>query len=325
MTHWIHPEVEDYLRGFCDPVLPAGRGVLSRDECLALARHADGLLMCMADRVDEDFLRRCPRLKVISAALKGYDNFDVAACARHGVWLTVLPDLLTAPTAELAVGLAIGLGRRLHEADRLVRAGDFRGWRPALYGQGLEGSAVGLVGMGRLGQAVARRLRGFEASLRYYDARRLGPALERQLAVRPVGFRELLETSDVIMLMLPLNAGTHRLIDVRALGRVRPEALLVNVGRGSLVDEEAVADALAEGRLGGYAADVFAFEDWLTEGRPDRVPPRLLVHPRTLWTPHLGSAVDGARRRISFAAAQQLGQALRGVRPEHEVTGSGPE
>jgi phosphonate dehydrogenase len=321
VTHWIHREVAGYLSGFCDPVIP-GSGVLSRERCLELAVDAEALIACMADSVDDAFLARCPRLRVISCVLKGYDNFDVAACARRGVWLTVLPDMLTAPTAELAVGLAIGLGRRLREGDELVREGKFAGWRPQLYGTGLAGGTVGIIGMGLLGQAVARRLSGFDATIIYHDIRPLAAAAERELGLRRAGLRELMSQAGLIFALAPLTAVTRGLIGAGELRALRPGALLVNVGRGSVVDEDAVADALETGLLGGYAADVFAMEDWLLPGHPAAISERLRRHPRTLWTPHLGSAVDSVRREMSMTAARQVEQALRGDRPDHEVTGS---
>jgi phosphonate dehydrogenase len=321
VTHWIHQEAAEHLGGFCHPVIP-GSGVLSRERCVELTTDAEALIACMADSVDDDFLARCPRLRVVSCVLKGYDNFDVAACARRGVSLTVLPDLLTAPTAELAVGLAIGLGRHLREADELVRQGKFAGWRPQLYGTGLAGGTVGIIGMGLLGQAVARRLSGFDTTIIYHDIRPLAAAAERELGLRRVGPRELMSESSLIFALAPLTAVTRGLIGAGELQEMRPGALLVNVGRGSVVDEDAIADALEAGLLGGYAADVFAMEDWLLPGHPARISKRLRRHPRTLWTPHLGSAVDSVRREMSMTAARQVEQALRGERPDHEVTGS---
>ncbi|MFF4031261.1 NAD(P)-dependent oxidoreductase [Streptomyces sviceus] len=321
VTHWIHPEVVDYLRRFCDPVVPVETEVLGRRQCLELAADADALIMCMADRVDDDFLAQCPRLRVISTVVKGYDNFDAEACARRGVWLTVLPDLLTAPTAELAVTLAVALGRRIREGDALMRSGRYDGWRPVLYGTGLYRSRVGVVGMGRLGRAVARRLSGFEPSeVLYYDKQPLGASEERRLGVRAAGLEELMGRCQVVLSLLPLAVDTRHLIGRDAIAAARPGQLLVNVGRGSVVDEDAVAAALDCGPLGGYAADVFGCEDLTAPGHLREVPRRLLTHPRTLLTPHLGSAVDVIRRDMEIAAARQVEQALSGQVPDHEVT-----
>jgi phosphonate dehydrogenase len=318
VTHWVHPEVAAYLAEFCDPVLPDA-GVWPSAELAELAADASGLIVCMADRVDEAFLAGCPRLRVVSATLKGYDNLDAAACARHGTWLTILPDLLTIPAAELAVGLTIAIMRRVAEADRHVRTGAFTGWRPSFYGRGLHGATAGIVGMGRLGQAVAARLAPFGAKIVYCDPRPLPAAAGRRLRATRLELGDLLTRSDVVLLLTPLESLTLRLVAEPGLRSMRPGAFLVNLGRGSVVDEEAVADALQRGHLGGYAADVFAMEDWAEPDRPDAIPARLLAHPRTLFTPHLGSAVDEVRRQMSLEAARQVRQALAGERPDHAV------
>jgi phosphonate dehydrogenase len=321
VTHWVHPEVREYLAEFCDAVGPAREeGIWPRSKLAELAADADGMVVCMADSIDEAFLAGCRRLRVVSATLKGYDNFDAEACARRGVWLTIVPDTLIAPTAELAIGLMIGLMRRIADGHEQVRSGDFAGWRPQLYGSTLQGATVGVAGMGQLGQAVARRLAGFGAEVRYHDARRLDPDTERTLAVSFLGLVQLAETSDVMVATMPLTGNTRHLIDASLLQRLRPGAFLINVGRGSVVSEEAVADALEAGHLGGYAADVFAMEDQALPGHPTRIPDRLLRHPRTLFTPHLGSAVDEVRRQMSLEAARQVRQVIEAGRPpDHAV------
>jgi phosphonate dehydrogenase len=323
VTHWVHPEVADYLASFCDPVLPTAdqgdRGVWPAGRVAELAADATGLIVSMADSVDDAFLSRCPRLRVVSATLKGYDNFDADACARRGIWLTILPDLLTAPTAELAAGLIIGIMRRVAEADRHVRGDGFAGWRPRFYGATLRGATTGIVGMGEVGQALAALLAPFGTRIVYHDARRLPAAAEQRLQAARLSLPDLLAGSDVVIALLPLTSGTRRMVGRSALRLMRPGAFLVNVGRGSVVDEEAVAEALDSGRLGGYAADVFAMEDWALPGHPAAIPARLLAHPRTLFTPHLGSAVDGVRREMSLQAARQVQQVLAGQRPDHAV------
>jgi phosphonate dehydrogenase len=320
VTHWVHPEVQGYLAGFCDPVIPGREeGVWPRVRVAELAADADGLIVCMADSIDEAFLEGCPRLRVVSATLKGYDNFDADACTRRGVWLTIVPDTIIAPTAELTVGLLIGVMRRVAEGHEHVRSGCFTGWRPQLYGSSLQDATIGLAGMGQLGQAVARRLAGFEARLVYHDAQRLAPGRERELGVTYLDLVELAGGCEAMVVLLPLTARTRHLITASVLQGMRPGAFVVNVGRGSVVDEDAVADALESGQLGGYAADVFAMEDWALPDRPASIPDRLLHHPRTLFTPHLGSAVDGVRRAMSLQAARQVGQVLQGQRPDHPV------
>jgi phosphonate dehydrogenase len=320
VTHWVPPEVAAYLREFSAPVIPPeDPGVWPVPQVPGLAGDAEGLIACMADRVDDAFLARCPRLRIIAATLKGYDNFDAAACARRGVWLTIVPDTIIPPTAELAVGLAIGIMRRVGEADRAIRAAGFEGWRPRLYGSSLAGATAGIIGMGDLGQSIARLLRAFGARIVYADPRPLPPDRHQELAAAHLGLDQLMSASDLIVAAVPLIPATRGLLGPDTLRLARPGTFLVNVGRGSVVDEEAVADALDENRLGGYAADVFAMEDWALPGRPAAIPARLLSHPRTLFTPHLGSAVSDIRRMMSLTAARQVRQALSGCRPDHAV------
>jgi phosphonate dehydrogenase len=320
VTHWVHKEVASYLKDFCDPLIPSAEdGVWPAGEIAELAADAVGMIACMADRVDDAFLARCPNLRVISATLKGYDNFDVEACTRRGVWLTVLPDALTVPTAELAVGLAIGIMRHVAEADRLIRRDGHPGWRPRFYGSGLSGSTAGLVGMGQVGQAVATRLRAFGTRIVYHDVRGLPDEMANDMGTIRVGLDELLAQSDVVLILAPLTPATGHMINSLKLALMRPGTYLVNISRGSVVDESAVAEALYEGRLAGYAADVFAMEDIAQRGHPEQIPGELLRHPRTLFTPHLGSAVDGIRRDMSMTAARQVWQVLNGHRPDHAV------
>lgn len=320
VTHWVHAEVAAYLQDFCEPLIPSAEdGVWPPGEIAARAADAVGMIACMADRVDDAFLARCPHLRVISATLKGYDNFDVEACTRRGVWLAVLPDALTVPTAELAVGLTIGIMRRVAEADRLIRRDGHPGWRPRFYGSGLSGSTAGLVGTGQVGQAVAARLRAFGTRLVYHDVRALPDDVANDLGAIRVGLDELLAQSDVVLILVPLTPATRHMINGSKLALMRPGTYLVNISRGSVVDESAVAEALCAGRLAGYAADVFAMEDVAQPLHPEQIPGELLRHPRTLFTPHLGSAVDGVRREMSMTAARQVWQVLNGQRPDNAV------
>lgn len=317
VTHWVHEAVLDALGAHAEVVANQTRETLPPEEIRARCRDAAGMVAFMPDTVDAAFLAACPDLRVVACALKGFDNFDVDACTRRGVWITAVPDLLTNPTAELAVGLLIGLARRIADGDRLVRGGGFAGWRPVLYGAGLDGAAAGIVGMGRVGRAIARRLAGFGPRLAYSDPAALPAADEAALGLVHRPLPELLEASDFVVVAAPLTPATLHLIDAAALGRMKPGAFLVNVGRGSVVDEAAVADALAAGRLAGYAADVYEFEDWARADRPRAVEPRLLSQPsRTLFTAHQGSAVDAVRRDIALAAARSVVQALAGAVPD---------
>jgi phosphonate dehydrogenase len=193
----------------------------------------------------------------------------------------------------------------LRPADAAVRAG-FQGWRPQFYGLGLEGAQVAILGLGRLGAAIATRLAPFGCRLRGMDPAGGLPG------VPALPLAEALDGADAVVVALPLNAGTRGLVGAEALALLPPGALLVNIGRGSTVDEAAVLAALQSGRLGGYAADVFGMEDWALADRPAGIAPALLVHPATLFTPHIGSATMAARRAIEAAAADNIADGLAG-------------
>lgn len=319
ISSWVHTEVLNLLGTSCTVVPNEGHEALEPDELQRRCHDAHALMAFMPERVDETFLAACPNLRVIGCALKGYDNFDIEACTRHGVWLTIVPDLLTAPTAELTIGLMIALGRNILPGDQLVRSGEFHGWRPVLYGQGIDGSTVGLIGAGAVGKAIARRLAGFRTTLLYTDNSPLSPDQEDELRLRRVSQAELLAQSDFIVLCLPLMSDTQHMVNRDFLAQMQPGAMLINTARGSLVDETAVADALESGHLSGYAADVFPMEDWALPDRPAKVSARLRDSGRTVLTPHLGSAVDRVRREIALQAATSILQALRGDVPSGAI------
>ena len=314
VTNPVHAEVRQRLELLGTVILPPGTDPLPREDVARALADADAMLGFMTDTVDAALLAGAARLRIVACALKGYDGYDADACERAGAWLTIVPDLLTAPTAELAVGLAIGLGRRVREGDSVVRGGGFEGWRARLYGTGLDGSTVALIGLGQVGRAIAARLAGFGCTLIGADPR----AVDVPGVVR-VPFEAAITRADIAIFAVPLAADSLRLLDADTIAHMKPGALVVNVGRGSVVDEDAVADALARGRLGGYAADVFAFEDWSLPGRPRAIPPALLAQPHTLFTPHLGSAVASVRLAIEHRAVDNIAAVLAGRTPSDAV------
>lgn len=320
LTHWVDKKIIEFLSETCEVVANPTRETLPRDEICHRAKDADGLMVFMPDSVDEAFLDDCPRLKVIAGALRGYDNFDVAACSDRQIWFTIVPDLLAAPTAELTMGLLIGLARRLIEGDALIRQGQFFGWRPVLYSTGLLHKTLGIVGMGKLGRALVQRLQGFEMQLLYTDPIPLPTELEEEWRIEAVTLAQLLETSDYVVLMVPLQPNTFHLFNDATIAQMKPGSILINPCRGSVVDEKAIADALAQGHLAGYAADVFEMEDWAHRDRPLGIEPRLVQNQnQTFFTPHLGSAVEEIRFEIAMEAAVNLVQALQGNIPQGAV------
>ena len=302
----VHPEVLSRLQAAGTVVMNPGPEPWSEEELAQHLREADAWMAFMTDRIDAQVLQRAPRLRTVACALKGYDNFDLQACDRAGVQVSFVPDLLTEPTAELAIGLAIAAARHVMEGDRRVRSG-FAGWRPALYGTGLHGSTVAVVGLGAVGKAIVDRLQGFGCT----EILGVDPSA-RDPRARATSLGDALAQAHYALLAVPLSAASRHLLDDRALARLQPGLVMVNVGRGSVVDEAAVARALDEGRLGAYAADVFELEDWNLPDRPSAIPERLLRHPRTVFTPHLGSAVGKVRLAIESRAASNLIAALHG-------------
>lgn len=319
ITHRVHASVLASLEPHCELITNQSPTTLPADSVKSRTAAADAMMAFMPDHVDEVFLAACPNLKVIGAALKGFDNFDVDACTRYGVWLTFVPDLLTVPTAELTIGLTIGLIRQIRAADQFVRSGDFQGWQPRFYGLGIEGSTIGIVGMGAIGKAVAGRLHGWGARLLYSQPDALPAIEEEALGLSRSDLDDLLAESDIVILALALNERTLHTINVERLRQMKRGAFLVNPCRGSVVNEAAVLQSLISGELGGYAADVFEMEDWARENRPQRIDPALLAHPNTLFTAHTGSAVSAVRLAIEQRAAENILQALNGERPRDAV------
>lgn len=320
LTNRVFPEVTAFLEKFAHVEGNSSVEPFSREEIVEKASRASAMMVFMNDSLDAAALDQCPKLRIVAAALKGCDNFDVAACTARGIWFTIVPDLLTIPTAELAMALALGLSRKVLDGDRIVRSGKFAGWRPALYGKGLSGHTAGIVGMGNLGRALAKRLAAFGMEVLYTDPVALPAAVEKELGATRLDPAEVFASSDFVFLLLPLSPETRHRIDATTLAGMKTDGFLINVGRGSVVDEQAVAHALASGKLGGYAADVFEMEDWNRADRPASVHPALLAQTgKTLFTPHLGSAVAEARLEIEMRAARNIAEALNGQRPPDAI------
>lgn len=318
ITNRVFPETRALLEAHARIVANENEEPWSDDELERHCRDAFGVMAFMTDSIDGKFLAACPDLKIIGAALKGYDNIDVEACTRAGVTVTIVPDLLTIPTAELAIGLMLSLGRNILRGDEAIRSGGFHGWRPALYGTGLDGSVVGILGYGLVGQAIAKRLAPFGCLILASDSNAV--CGERSGNMEFADKDKVIAEADWLVLALPLNADTQHIIDRSAIGRMKPGVRIVNPARGSLVDEAAIADALAAGHIGGYAADVFECEDWARRDRPAEIDPRLLAdRDRTVLTPHIGSAVVDVRRNIELSAARSIVDAIADRHPAHAI------
>lgn len=280
-----------------------------------LARHATGchgLLTLLTDRVDEQLLRSVPSLLVVSNMATGFDNVDVLAATMTGVLVARTPGVLSDTTADLAFALILGAGRRVVEADRYVREGKWKTWGPEiLLGNDVHGATLGIVGMGGVGTAVARRATGFGMRI-VYASRTRKPEAESELGAEFVSLGGLLSVSDFVSLHAPLTDETYKMINAQTLALMKPTAVLVNTGRGGLVDEGALYDALRGGVIGAAAVDVTDPEP-MDSGNP------LLTLPNFIVTPHIASASVATRSRMALLAVENLAAALRGEIPEHAV------
>ncbi|WP_300209656.1 phosphonate dehydrogenase [Bradyrhizobium sp.] len=323
-TNPVFPETQALLEAYATVEVNPSVEPWDYHEVRRRCRDAVGLLAFMTDRIDADFLAACPDLRVIGAALKGFDNIDLHAATGAGVWVTIVPDLLTVPTAELAIGLMLSLGRNIVTGDRNIRANGFHGWRAQLYGAGLAGATVGIVGFGLVGRAIAERLAGFQCRLLACDQSVSATTAEAWPYVTMTSFENVIASSDYVVLALPLIASTMHIVNAETLAAMKRCARLVNPARGSLVDESAVADAISRGQLAGYAADAFECEDWALENRPSGIDRRLLdLSAPTVFTPHIGSAVTDVRREIELSAARSILDVLAGRVPFGAVNDPG--
>lgn len=277
-----------------------------------VAPRLEGLVSLLTDRVDAALLARAPRLRVVGNVAVGVDNIDLDACRARGVVVTNTPDVLTEATADLAFALLLGAARRVGEGDRTVRAGAFGGWTPSyMLGARVHGATLGVLGLGRIGRAVARRARGFSMNVLYTQKRRAPETVEQELSARFVDLAELLGQSDFVSVHCPLSPETRHLLDRERIASMRRGAVLVNTARGRIVDEAALADALATGHLAAAGLDVF-------EDEP-RVHPALLSSPGALMTPHIGSADRHTREAMARLAAENVDLVLSGNPPKTPV------
>ena len=298
----------DLIRQACDVILWEGDEPPPYETLVDHVRDADGLLCLLTDRIDDALMAAAPRLRVISQMAVGYDNIDVAAATRRGILVGYTPDVLTEATADMAFALLMAAARRLVEGVDYARAGRWRTWGPlTLLGRDVHGATLGIVGLGRIGRAVARRARGFDMRVLYYDCAR-DEAAEREFGPACLDLDTLLAESDFVTLHVPLTPATRHLIGREQLRRMKPTAVLINTSRGPVVDQEALVEALRAGEIGYAALDV-------TD--PEPLPPDhpLFALPNAIITPHIASASVTARSQMAVLAARNLLAGLRGEVP----------
>ncbi len=283
--------------------------VVPRADLLGLVAGADAVLTLLHDRVDEELLAAAgPRLRCVANVAVGYDNVDLEAAARHGVTVTNTPGVLDDATADLTLGLILAATRRLGEGERLVRSGRAWSWGMGfMLGSGLQGKRLGIVGLGGIGRKVAERARAFGMEIAYHSRRPAPAEVEAALEAERQPLAELLATADVISLHVPLTPETRHLIGASELEAMKPSAVLVNAARGPVVDERALAAALAAGQIAAAGLDVYEHEP--------RVEPALLRLDNVVLAPHLGSATVETRTAMAELAARNAISVLSGQGP----------
>lgn len=281
---------------------------MDRQRLLNSIGDKEGLLCMITDRIDEGCLDRAPNLMMIANFAVGYDNIDIQAATKRGIWVSNTPEVLTEATADITFALILATARRVVEGDRRVREGRFRFWAPLLFlGREVSGKMLGIIGMGRIGKAVARRAQGFQMPIVYHNRKRIDAAEENRLGVEYLDLKSLLSKSDFISLHVPMTNDTCHMIGSKELEMMRPDAYLINTSRGPVVDEKALLEALKGKRIAGAGLDVYENEPALTPGLADLDNITLL--------PHVGSATQETRAKMARLAAKNLLAGLRGERP----------
>ena len=295
-----------------DVEIPEGNQALSREELIKRIRDKEGLVSLLTDTIDEEVLSAAPGLKVVSNVAVGFNNIDVAACTRRGVWVTNTPGILTETTADFTWVLLLATARRVVEGDRYVRAGKFKEWQlMLLLGSDVHGKTLGILGFGRIGQAVARRALGFGMRVLYHDLHCADPAVETELRATYVDKAALLRESDFLTVHTLLTPETHHLIGANELRAMKPTAFLINAARGPIVHEEALVQALKKGWIAGAGLDVYEEEPV--------VHPGLLTLPNVVLAPHIASASRETRTKMALMAVENCIAVLQGRTPPNPV------
>ena len=312
VTREVFDETLEYLCAHCE--------VDSNQEDVALApqrlaeRLADkaAVVCSLTDRIDAALIAAAPKLKVVANMAVGYNNIDVPACTARGIMATNTPGVLDDSTADLAWTLMLGAARRITEVERYVRQGEWKGWRLKQWlGVDVHHATLGIVGMGRIGQAIARRAAGFEMRVLYHNRKRVAEGIEDALKASYATLDALLRESDFVVLQVPYTPETHHLIGAHELAKMKPTAILVNSTRGGVVDDAALVAALRKGTLRAAGLDVFENEPALNPG--------FLELDNVVLAPHVGSSTEATRRAMAMTAARNAVAALTGARPPNLI------
>lgn len=314
VTRELPDSVMDRLEALFDATNNRADTAMNRDALAAAMADCDVLVPTVTDMIDADLIKGAgTRLKLIANFGAGVNHIDLRAARARGIMVTNTPGVLTEDTADMTMALILSVPRRLAEGEKLVRSGEWKGWSPGgMLGHRIGGKTLGIVGMGRIGQAVAARARAFGLSVHYHNRHRLPTVLEAQLAATwHQDLDDLLAAVDIVTIHTPLNDDSRNLIDRRRIGLMRPHVYLINASRGGIVDEEALVAALETGALAGAGLDVWEHEP--------RIDPRLLAQPNVVMTPHMGSATYEGRLASGERVIQNIRMWADGHRPPDQV------
>ncbi len=309
VTRMIDEEAIDLLKKKYEVDINLKGRDLTKDELLNIVMNYDAVLTMLSNKIDKEVIDKSKNVKIFADYSVGYNNFDVDYAKEKGIYLTNTPDVLTNATADLALSLLLAVSRRIVESDAYVSDGKFKEWKPKLLlGKELYGKTLGIVGFGRIGQAVAKRANGFGLNIIYYNRTRKE---DKELNSKYVDFDTLLKESDFISIHTPLNKETYHLFSKREFELMKDDAVLINTSRGAVIDEEGLIRVLKTGKLFGAGLDVY-------ENEPI-VPNELINLENVITLPHIGSATNEARKAMAIIAANNIIQALEGEMPENSV------
>lgn len=312
VTREVFDESLAYLAQHCEVLDNQADVPYTPDSLVAKLAGCDGLMCALTDRVDTALLERCPQLKAVANIAVGYNNIDVPACTARGIQVTNTPGVLDDSTADLAFALMLATARRVTEVEAYIREGAWTGWKLKQWlGVDVHHATLGILGMGRIGQAIARRAFGFDMKVIYHNRKRVAPEIEQRVNATYVGMDELLAQSDFVVLQMPYTPETHHLIGAKELAKMKPGAILINSTRGGVVDDKALIDALSRGVIRAAGLDVY-------QGEP-KLDPGFLKLKNVVLVPHIGSSTEATRRAMAMTAAKNLVAALTSQMPPNLV------
>jgi len=312
LTHPLLKEPMEFLAREVELELATKGPLLPKAKLISRLKDKDGLLCFLSDQIDKEVIDEAPNLKIIANCAVGVNNIDIQLARSRGIMITNTPDVLTEATADLTMALILATTRRLVSADHFCRQGKFNGWEIDLFlGPELSGKTLGIIGFGRIGQAVARRARAFNLKLIYYNPNKLSPEKEKMFGVEYRSLESLLAEADIVSIHASLTPQSYHLLNKDRLKLMKRSAVLINVARGAIIEEKALIDALKQGQIWAAGLDVY-------ENEP-QIDPELLRLENVILLPHIGSATFETRRKMCFLAVNNLLQGLRGERPDNLV------